>query len=108
MRKVRICEFLWAISYHRLCVSWLLLVGSWNLKAPPYVILELPDIHTLRTLGIVDELRSNSSCLALGPRKQVLFPWISSTSQITIKAVVKARAVVVIVVEELSVERPAA
>jgi hypothetical protein len=57
------------ISYHRFWVGWLLLIRSWNLKAPPYVLLQLANVHALRAFSILDKLRSDSSCLALRFRK---------------------------------------
>src|SRR5258708_5032581 len=65
LEEVRICEFFGAISYHPLWIGWLLLIRSWNLETLPYVLLQLPDVHTLRAFSIVDKLRLDSSCLAL-------------------------------------------
>ena len=84
---------------------YLLLIRNWYFKTPPDVILQLPDVHSLSTLSILDKLGSDPSCPALRPRKQVLFPWIGSTRQVAVKAIVEARAIVIVVVEELGVER---
>jgi hypothetical protein len=81
-----------------------MLLRTRDLETLPDILLQLPDVHTLRTFGIVDKFRADASCLTLRFREEILLSWIGSAGQISIKAVIKAGTIVVIVMEELGIE----
>ena len=86
------------ISHHYLGV-----VG-WNSETFPDILFQLPDVHSFCALCIVDKLWTDASCLALRLREQILLSWVGGPRHITVKAVVEAGAIVVIVMEELGIE----
>jgi len=90
-------------SYHCLSVVGLL-QRSGNPETLPNVLFQFPDVYAFCPLGIVDKLWADASCLTLRLREQILLSWVSSRGQVTVKAVIEARAIVVIVMEELGIE----
>jgi hypothetical protein len=77
---------------------------SGNSETLPDILLQLPDVHAFCALCIVDKLWTDASCLALRLREQILLSWVGGPSQVAIKAVVEAGAIIVIVMEELGIE----
>jgi hypothetical protein len=80
------------------------LLRSGNSETLPNVLFQLPDVHAFCALCIVDKLWANASRLALRLGKQILLSWVGGPSQVAVKAVVEAGAIVVIVMEELGIE----
>lgn len=92
------------LSHHCFRVVIRPLLRSGNSEALPDVLFQLPDVYAFRAFGIVDKLWANASRLALRLRKKILLSWVGGPSQVTIKAVVEAGAIVVFVMEELGIE----
>ena len=90
-------------SHHSFGVVGLLL-RSGNSETLPDVLFQLPNVYAFCAFCIVDKLRTNASRLALRLRKQILLSWVGGLNQATVKAVVEAGAIVVIVMEELGIE----
>ena len=58
----------WTFSHHHLRVLGMLL-RTRDLETLPNILLQLPDVHTLRTFGIIDKFRADASCLTLRLRE---------------------------------------
>lgn len=93
-------------THHRIRVVGIRL-GYHDVQAPPYVIFELPNVDTLCPFGIVHKFRLDTPCLPLRRSEEILLAGLSARRQVAtvaIEAVVEARAVIVIFMEELGVE----
>ena len=94
-------------TYHiNVFVFFLFLLRNDDLKVLPNVLLEFPNVHPLSSLGIVDILRSDSSCLSGSSSQEILFTGFDDgrRTTVTIIYVIESRSIVKVVVEELSVE----
>ena len=86
--------------------------GHDDVQVLPDIILELPDIHPLGTLRIVDPLWPNTPSGVLRQRQEILFARFhrsrDNVPAVAVEHIVEARSIVIVVVEELGVERNSA
>jgi hypothetical protein len=95
----------WVTAYHLVIFGY----GNDNIQAFPDIVLQLPNIHSLCPPRIIDKLRPNTSRLTRRAGQQVLSTCIDTccthSFAVDFVYVVEPWSIVVVVVEELGVER---
>jgi hypothetical protein len=112
--KRRVINILWAgeqkrrgdlkETNHIIVFFVLLRLPDLNVQAFPNIFFQLPHVYPFGTFGIIDKFWSNPPRLTLRGSQEVLLSSILHCRTVAIKSIVKARAVIIVIVEELGIE----